>query len=136
MAGTDELERAIAWLDERFGVETLWLFGSEAKGTARPGSDLDLAALFLRSPTPRERFDAILDLGSLLDREVDLIDLDRTSPILAMQVLRYGRLLVDRNAARRAAFFGRTLSLYEDLKIIRRDAERSLLERVAAGGRR
>lgn len=133
MPGTGDVERAIGWLDERFGVETLWLFGSEAKGTATAKSDLDLAALFLRPPTPLERIEAAVDLGSFLGREVDLIDLDRTTPILAMQVLRHGRLLVDRNPTRRAAFFGRTISMYEDLKIVRRGAERSLLKRMAAG---
>ncbi|HEV7519201.1 MAG TPA: nucleotidyltransferase domain-containing protein [Thermoanaerobaculia bacterium] len=134
--GTDDLERAIGWLDQRFGVETLWLFGSEAKGTATPESDLDLAALFLRPPTPLARIEAALELGSLLGREVDLIDLDRTTPILAMQVLRHGKLRVDRHPTRRAAFFSRTISMYEDLKIVRRGAELSLLERMAAGGRR
>ena len=136
MPGTGDVERAIRWLDERFGVETLWLFGSEAKGTATAESDLDLAALFLRPPTPLERIEAAADLGSFLGREVDLIDLDRTTPILAMQVLRHGRLLVDRHPTRRAAFFGRTISMYEDLKIVRRGAEQALLQRMAAGGRR
>lgn len=132
MPGTGDLTRAIGWLDERFGVETLWVFGSEAKGTATAESDLDLAALFLRPPTPLERIEAAVDLGSLLGREVDLIDLDRTTPILAMQVLRHGKLLVDRNRTRRTAFFGRTISMYEDLKIVRRGAEQALLKRFAA----
>ncbi len=136
MAEADaKLERAVEWLDRSFGVETLWLFGSEARGTATADSDLDLAGLFLQPPSPLERIEAAADLGARLGREVDLVDLDRTSPILAMQVLRHGRLLMNRNPRRRSAFFGRTVCLYEDLKILRREAERSLLERVA-GGRR
>jgi predicted nucleotidyltransferase len=131
----EDLEQAVEWLDGRFGVETLWLFGSEARGTATADSDLDLAALFLRSPSPLERLEGAADLAARLGSDVDLVDLDRTSPILAMQVLRHGRLLVNRNPNRRAAFFGRTLCLYEDLKIMRREAERSLLERVASGRR-
>jgi hypothetical protein len=133
MRGPEDLSRAADWLDRRFGLDALWLFGSEARGRAGPESDLDLAALFLRPPTSFERFEAAVDLGALLGREVDLIDLDSASPILAMQVLRHGRLLVDRNRTRRAAFFSRALSLYEDLKIVRRGAERALLERVAGG---
>jgi predicted nucleotidyltransferase len=133
MARPEELERAIEWLEARFGVVTLWLFGSEARGRATAESDLDLAALFLRPPTPLERLEAAADLGALLGRPVDLIDLDRTSPILAMQVLRYGKLLIDRDTTRRAGFFSRTLSLYEDLKIVRRGAERALQERMTGG---
>jgi len=125
------LESAIAELDRRYGVDTLWLFGSWARGTARPESDVDLGVLFARPPTTRERFEAAVDLGGLLGRDVDLIDLDQAPPVLARQVLRHGRLRVDRNPARRAAFFSRVVSLYDDLKIVRREAERALLERVA-----
>lgn len=133
MVRPGDLERAVDWLDGRFGLSTLWLFGSEARGKAGPESDLDLAALFLRPPSPFERLAAAADLGEVLGREVDLIDLDSAPPILAMQVLRHGRLLVDRNPSRRAAFFSRALSLYEDLKIVRRGAERALFARVAHG---
>jgi hypothetical protein len=72
-------------------------------------------------------------LAQLLHREVDLVDLDRASPILGMQVLKHGRLLLDRNPERRHAFFSRTISMYDDIKIIRREAERRLFERFAGG---
>jgi predicted nucleotidyltransferase len=127
------LRQAGDFLEERFGVDVLWLFGSEARGTARPGSDVDLAVLFHRRPTSPELLSAASELTDLLDRPVEVVDLDRASPILAMQVLRYGRLLVDRKPARRFAFFGRTLSMYEDLKIVRREAEGALLARVGGG---
>lgn len=122
-------------LEGRFGLDTLWLFGSAARGEERKDSDLDLAALFRRRPAPLELLDAKGELADLLGREVDLVDLDRASPILGMQVLRSGRLLVDRNPARRYAFFGRTISMYEDVKILRREAERALLQRVSGSGR-
>jgi predicted nucleotidyltransferase len=133
MAIDADLQRAVNVLEERFGLDTLWLFGSEAQGTTRPDSDLDLAALFRRRPTGLEVLEAQADLEQLLHREVDLVDLDRASPILCMQVLRYGRLVIDRNPKRRHAFFSRTISMYEDVKIVRRDAERRLLARVASG---
>jgi predicted nucleotidyltransferase len=133
MAIDADLQRAVNVLEERFGLDTLWLFGSEAQGTPRPDSDVDLAALFHRRPTGLEVLEAQADLEQLLHREVDLVDLDRASPILCMQVLRYGRLVIDRNPKRRHAFFSRTISMYEDVKIVRRDAERRLLARVASG---
>jgi uncharacterized protein len=122
-------------LERRFGLDTLWLFGSAARGEEREDSDLDLAALFRRRPAALELLDAKGELADLLGREVDLVDLDRASPILGMQVLRSGRLLVDRNPARRYAFFSRTISMYEDVKILRREAERALLQRVSSSGR-
>jgi uncharacterized protein len=133
MLSPEDLERAVGFLDERFGVDVLWLFGSEALGRARPDSDVDLAGLFRRRPSGLERFHAAVDLGTLLGRDVDLIDLDGVSPILVRQVLQTGRLLADRVPARRHALFSKTVSLYDDLKILRREAERLLLERVAHG---
>ncbi len=133
MLSPDDLERAVDFLDERFGVDVLWLFGSEAQDRARPDSDVDLAGLFRRRPSHLDRFRAAVDLGTLLGRDVDLIDLDGVTPILVRQVLQTGRLLADREPARRHALFSKTVSLYEDLKILRRDAERALFERVAHG---
>jgi hypothetical protein len=92
-----------------------------------------LAALFCRSPAPLEIFDARMDLAEILQRDVDLVDLDQASPILGMQVLRHGNLLADRNPRRRHAFFSRTISMYEDVKIVRREAERALYTRVGSG---
>jgi predicted nucleotidyltransferase len=133
MITEDALRSAADLLERRFGVDVLWLFGSEARGTARRDSDVDLAALFPRRPTALERLDVAGELAELLGCDVDLVELDEASPILGMQVLRTGRLLVDRDPARRHAFFCRTLKLYEDLKIIRREAERALFERVSGG---
>ena len=133
MVTEDALRQAGDLLERRFGVDALWLFGSAARDQVRGDSDLDLAALFRRHPTLRERLDVAGDLAALLGSEVDLVDLDQASPILGLQVLRTGRLLVDRAPARRHAFFGRTLNLYEDLKILRREAERALFRRVSGG---
>lgn len=55
MLSPADLARAVDLLDERFGVDALWLFGSEAQGRARPDSDVDLAGLFRRRPTASPR---------------------------------------------------------------------------------
>jgi predicted nucleotidyltransferase len=133
MITSDDLQTTVSFLEGRFGLETLWLFGSEAMGTSRPSSDLDFAALFRRRPSALEVLDTRVDLEGILHRDVDLVDLDQASPILGMQVLRHGRLLVDRDPRRRYAFFSRTISMYEDVKIGRREAERTLFAKVARG---
>jgi predicted nucleotidyltransferase len=129
----EQIRQAQSYLKVRFGLDVLWVYGSVAKGTAERRSDLDLAALFRGRPAPEDVLDAAAELGGRLGREVDLVDLDRASPILAMQVLRHGRLLVDRNPPRRHVFFARTVSLYEDLKIVRRPVEEALYRRFAGG---
>jgi predicted nucleotidyltransferase len=125
--------RAAAVLDQKFGLEVLWLYGSAAKGTDRKDSDLDLGALFTRRPSGYDLFKAALELEDLLGRKVDLVDLDRAGPILGMQVLKHGRLLIDAVPRRRYEFFARTVGLYEDLKIQRRPAEKAMFERMSHG---
>jgi predicted nucleotidyltransferase len=129
----DQIRQAQAYLDQRFGLDALWVYGSEAKGTAGPRSDLDLGALFVRAAAPADLLDAAAELSVRLGRDVDVVDLDRASPILAMQVLRHGRLVNDANPRRRHDHFARTLSRYEDVKIIRRPMEEALYRRFAGG---
>jgi predicted nucleotidyltransferase len=120
-------------LDGRFGLDALWLFGSEAIGAASPFSDIDLAGLFRSRPSALDLLEARDALGALLGRDVDLVDLERASPIVAMQVLRHGRLLVDANPRRRHQAVSGTASRYEDLRIVRREAERAMLARIRNG---
>ncbi len=128
------LERALEILERRVGVDAVWLFGSEAEGRARSTSDLDLAALFRRPTSPAELAELRADLTAALDRPVDLVDLDRASPLLGYQVLKHGRLVVDRDPARRHRFAAGLPSRREDLLIVRRPIERALIERVRSGG--
>lgn len=130
MVTQDQINRVVDLLDRRFGLDTLWLYGSEAQGTAKPDSDVDLAGLFRRRTEPLEVFDARTDLEEILHREVDLVDLDQTSPVLGMQVLKHGHLLIDRNPNRRHNAYGRLLDLYEDVKLLRRKVEKEAFRRL------
>jgi predicted nucleotidyltransferase len=127
------VEQLAARFGERFGLDALWLFGSQARGTAKSASDVDLAALFRTPPSPAGLLDARAEIGDWLAHEVDLIDLDRASPVLVMQVLRHGTLLFDRNPVRRQRLVAAAPGNYEDLRIVRREGERALLARVRDG---
>lgn len=118
---------------DRVGLDALWVFGSEAAGTATSASDVDLAALFRRRPSASELLTLRAELASVLGRDVDLVDLERASPVLVMQVLRRGTLVADRNPERRLRFIATAPGRYEDLVLVRRTAEQRLLERVRSG---
>jgi len=120
-------------LDGRFGLDALWLFGSEARGSAGPFSDIDLAGLFRRRPSALDVLDERAALGALLGRGIDLVDLERVSPIVAMQVFRRGRLVADANPRRRHQAVSSAVSRYEDLHIVRREAVRAMLARIRNG---
>jgi len=120
-------------LDQRFGVDALWLFGSHATGRASSTSDIDLAVLFRTRPTAAERIELESELATILGKPVDLIDLDGVSPALAMQVLRHGQLLSDGNPRRRIAFTARVPARYDDLRRLRAPIERKISERMNHG---
>ncbi|MEK7763361.1 MAG: nucleotidyltransferase domain-containing protein, partial [Nitrospirota bacterium] len=75
------------------GLIALYRFGSQAKGTARPNSDVDLAIL-TRDPIPAmRRFELAQDLAIQLHRDVDLVDLRSASTVMRMQVISTGTCL-------------------------------------------
>ena len=127
------VERVVALLDERFGLDALFVFGSEAAGALRRDSDLDLAALLRSRPSALELLDAGTAIEARVGRDVDLVDLGAASPILARQVLKNGRCVFGPDAPALARFEATLPSRYEDLKRIRAEAERALVERVAHG---
>jgi predicted nucleotidyltransferase len=51
MLTREEIEPIARLLDERLGLDALWVYGSVATGRATETSDVDLAALFRRTPS-------------------------------------------------------------------------------------
>ena len=60
-------------LAERFGVTRLALFGSVARGTALPCSDIDLLVEFDGPATPDRYFGVQFYLEDLFGRAIDLV---------------------------------------------------------------
>ena len=94
----------------KHGVVLAYLFGSQAEGTARRSSDVDIAVL-LPPGTPRTKyFDVRLDLtNELMDllhkNEVDVVVLNEATPLLAHQIIKYGRILYEDPQTRPAIDF-------------------------------
>lgn len=119
----DAIEQALsAYLTGKArDVYAAYLFGSVARGTARPDSDVDVAVLLDagRPKTLAEMPTALQqDLTLLLGRPVDLVVLDGAPPDLVHRVLRDGRLILDRDRSRRIAFEVRARNVYFDMRPI------------------
>lgn len=105
------------------------LFGSRATGRGGAASDHDLAVLVAGDQPDWATVRRLqLDLEEILGSDVDLVVLDDASPIIAMQVLREGRLLACRDAQALENLTVRMLTDYADLKIQRAPIERRLLQ--------
>lgn len=116
------------------GIAAAYLFGSVARGTAGPGSDVDVGILYAEDP-PRTLqglgFGLEGELEKLLQLPVQVVVLNRAPVDLVIRVLRDGRLLVDRDRSKRVQFEVRSRNEFWDLEpILRR------YRRVAEGSPR
>lgn len=101
-------------------VRLAYVFGSVARGQARPRSDADVAVLFATEPS-FEAFDRLVaELERATGRRVDLIDLRRAPPLLVHEVLSSGKLIVCREAGERGAFEARAVLRFLDTAHLRR----------------
>ena len=104
-------------------VVAAYLYGSHARGTAKPGSDLDLALLLTAPPASTLRSVA-RDMEDALERilriPVEAVVLNRAPADLVHRVLRDGILVLDRDRAARLRFEVRSRNEYFDLAPLRR----------------
>jgi len=105
----------------------VFLFGSFARGFGTDESDVDVAIMFEKVPDFYELCDLKDQLSRRVGKEVDIVRLNTASPIIRMQVLRYG-LLVKRDKRTYNDFFVSTLREYYDLKYVRKEIEENLLK--------
>jgi len=130
-----ELRELLGARAEDEGIVAAWLFGSVARGTAQPDSDVDVAILYQEDP-PR----TLAGIGRVFGLEEDLVEATglpmqivnlNDAPVdLIVRVLRDGQLLVDRNPLRRIDFEVRSRNEFWDLEPYLR------LYRGQAGARR
>jgi predicted nucleotidyltransferase len=96
------------------------LFGSRADGSHKPSSDWDIGVLGLNKLDNVQRWDLAQELASLLNTDVDLVDLLSASTVLNMQVVSKGQLLYgDINI--RDVFETKVYSMYGRLQESRQD---------------
>ncbi len=104
-------------------VVAVYLYGSRARGTESPGSDVDLG-LFVRSAPPATLDGVASELEDAVERAVrvpvQVVVLNRASADLIHRVLRDGVLLLDRDRAARIRFEVQARNEYFDLAPLRR----------------
>jgi len=118
---TNDLEADLqAFFLRHPAVEAAYLFGSQAKGSATPTSDVDVAVLFGDTfdldAHPMLRLEMLVELEAHLNTSVDLVILNQASLVLCNQVLKYGRLVFERSHRKRVTFEVRSRQAYFDFK--------------------
>ena len=116
-----ETKEQLARVLKEQGVVFAYLFGSQAKGTAGPLSDIDIAVYFDRRVPAAEHFDLRLGvLGKITDfcktDRVDLVVLNEAPPLLAHRILKEGLLIFSDNDKTRLEYEVKAILKYLDWK--------------------
>ena len=95
-------------LEEFPEVELAVTFGSTARGQATRGSDVDIGVQLKDKPLEvLSRMEVLL--GRAVGREVDVVSLDESPPLLRFEIARDGKLLVERRPHAWADFRARAM---------------------------
>ena len=110
-------------------IQLAFVFGSAARGTLRPDSDVDVAVPAAGRLSPEARLDRMAELSLAVKREVDLIDLSMAWGLILRQVLTTGTLALKRSDTAHAMLLKRMLFDQADMEPLRQRIIEKSLER-------
>jgi len=129
----DEIEaRVNEVVERRPEVVVAYMFGSVARGTAGPLSDVDVAVLLREDADAFEvRLSILGELAEMLGSDdLDLVVLSEAPISLAYRVLRDGRLLVSKDEGTRVRHRVEVVDRYLDMEPFRRVQAEALSHRL------
>lgn len=136
------LERLAGSLD-REGVVAAMLIGSQARAAAGPLSDIDIGVWHEPDLRPEQRLGLRLELAATAAAavgtdEIDVVLLNRATPLMRHRAIRDARRLVERDARARVRFEARAIIDYLDTKPLREELAKGVRHRIEEGrfGRR
>lgn len=130
----DDIARLTARLSAEDDVLVAYLYGSQARGTAGPLSDVDVAAL-LREPIAPTRLAELTGVVAEATgtRRADVVLLNDAPPALGYRVIRDGRVLICRDDRARVRHAATVIDRYLDTAPLRRALADGLAHRLAEG---
>ena len=108
-----------------FDINLIYIFGSFARGTNRPSSDIDIGVLLNGKIDGYTKLNIIGRLVDIFKREdIDLVILNNVNEVLKFQVIKYGKPIYMESLYTKVMFESRTMSEYMDKEHFRRTQEK------------
>ena len=74
-------------LADKYHLELILIFGSQAQGSVYPESDVDIAVYGKHVLSEKEKINLTYELGNILQTEkIDLVDIKTASPLLKKKI--------------------------------------------------
>lgn len=123
---------------KRNQVVLAYLFGSRARGTAAPRSDIDIAVLFSDKVKQDDYFDKRIELASEIDKalrtyKTEVICLQEAPPLLKHEAVFRGKAIFVKDRNLQFKVETRIMQEYEDTKYLRTTSYRILEEQIKKG---
>jgi predicted nucleotidyltransferase len=118
------------FFEQRKEVLLVYIFGSAARNRLRFDSDLDLAIYCHSVLSSDVKRDWIIEVGHMLGRSVDLVDLRTLHGRLLSEILQTGTLILNREPAALASLLQQSVSWNADLRPYTLRMQKRQLERM------
>ena len=118
-----EIEQVVAAVaSAEPSILAAWIFGSRARGEAKPGSDLDVGLLAMPGVTPPAGIEerVAVEIAGRTGLDVDVSQIGEARPTLSFEVVTDGRRVFARDAERADIAEERLRWVYLDTAHIRR----------------
>lgn len=118
------------YLIEKISPYLIILFGSAVTGNLREDSDIDIAFLSEQSFSDYEIFMIGQGLANILDRNVDLVNLQKASTVFQTQVISTGKVIYCSDEKKRMLFYMLTYKMYARLN----EERQCIFDKLKEGG--
>jgi predicted nucleotidyltransferase len=130
--------KLISYLKKQRGLLVVYLFGSRARGQQHPSSDYDFAVLLdscLNEAEQNEKQVSLsTEIGAIVrSTKVDILILNSAPSRFIHQVIKYGKLLYEKDPFTRACFEARAHSFYLDEQYFYNIEYKYLVNRIKNG---
>jgi len=119
-------------LASKYKLDLILIFGSQARGEARPASDMDIAVYGRQIFSETEKIQLLYELCDIFHMDdIDLVDLRGAPPLLKKEVLSSCKILLQRDAMLLYQLESATLHELKELEVLGKIRRERLEEFVA-----